>query len=100
MPYSREMAARPGGGVSSSARYRRAGPRGGGGRTAEDTVKTDGERTSRDERQERIAFASQIDERMDFKRFESGKPRVGWLINMHSVRSMFQEPYLPEDCAL
>ena len=40
------------------------------------------EQTSRDERIESTRLAHSIDERMGFPRFEAGKKRVGWLVNM------------------
>jgi len=43
------------------------------------------EQTSRDERLEATRLANSIDDRQRFERFEAGKPRVGWLINMHST---------------
>lgn len=43
------------------------------------------EATSQDEKYETIRVADGIDESMGFPRVESGKKRVGWLINMHST---------------
>ncbi|KAF2400087.1 DNA polymerase epsilon, catalytic subunit A/POL2 [Trichodelitschia bisporula] len=43
------------------------------------------ERTSANEKLEATRAAHKIDEAMGFARFEAGKPRVGWLVNMHST---------------
>lgn len=43
------------------------------------------EATSQDEKFQAIRFANSIDEFMGFERFETGKTRTGWLINMHST---------------
>jgi DNA polymerase epsilon subunit 1 len=43
------------------------------------------ERTSKTERFEATRAANRIDEAMGFARFDAGRPRVGWLINMHST---------------
>ena len=43
------------------------------------------EATSQDEKFEAIRLANSIDEALGFPRFESGEPRAGWLINMHST---------------
>lgn len=40
------------------------------------------EQTSKDERIESTRLANSIDERMGFARFEAGKKRVGWLVNI------------------
>lgn len=44
-----------------------------------------GEGTSQDEKLEATRHAHRIDESMGFARFESGKKKVGWLVNMHST---------------
>jgi DNA polymerase epsilon subunit 1 len=43
------------------------------------------ERTSKTEKFEPIRLANRIDEAMGFPRFEAGRKRVGWLINMRST---------------
>ncbi|KAF2033241.1 DNA polymeras-like protein epsilon [Setomelanomma holmii] len=43
------------------------------------------EATSQNEKVESTRFANRIDEAMGFARFESGKKKVGWLVNMHST---------------
>jgi DNA polymerase epsilon subunit 1 len=43
------------------------------------------EATSQDEKLEATRLANRIDESMGFARFESGKKKVGWLVNMHST---------------
>lgn len=85
----------------------RGGPRGGssrgsggnnfssGGRfrktktiAASSLLATDGT-SSGEEKFEAIRLANEIDEKMGFARFESGPRKVGWLINMHSVSSLW-----------
>lgn len=41
--------------------------------------------TSQDEKFQAIRLGNSIDETMGFARFETGKKRIGWLINMHST---------------
>lgn len=43
------------------------------------------EATSQNEKAEAVALAHNLDERMGFVRYDSGKPRLGWLCNMHST---------------
>ena len=43
------------------------------------------EATSQDEKLQATRLAHTIDESMGFARYDSGKKRVGWLINMHST---------------
>jgi DNA polymerase epsilon subunit 1 len=43
------------------------------------------EGTSQNEKLESTRLANRIDESMGFTRFESGKKKVGWLVNMHST---------------
>lgn len=43
------------------------------------------ELTSQNEKLESVRLANQIDESMGFPRFESGKRKIGWLVNMHST---------------
>ncbi|OJD26025.1 DNA polymerase epsilon catalytic subunit A [Blastomyces percursus] len=51
------------------------------------------EATSQDEKYQAVRLANSIDESMGFPRFESGKPRAGWLINMHST--IMEDPKVP-----
>jgi len=44
-----------------------------------------GEGTSQNEKLEATRLANRIDEFMGFARFESGRKKVGWLVNMHST---------------
>ncbi|KAH3960225.1 DNA polymerase epsilon catalytic subunit [Parastagonospora nodorum] len=44
-----------------------------------------GEGTSQQDKLESTRLANRIDESMGFSRFESGKKKVGWLVNMHST---------------
>ena len=90
---------------NNSHRYRGGGGGGGGGRgwrggrgagsrggyrgkiktvTAGSLLPTDG--LSNNEKFEAARLASQIDEAMGFQRYESGSKKVGWLVNMHTVR--------------
>ncbi|KAL2056324.1 hypothetical protein ABVK25_003347 [Lepraria finkii] len=41
--------------------------------------------TSQDEKLQAMRLANSIDESMGFARYDSGKKKVGWLINMHST---------------
>lgn len=43
------------------------------------------EATSQNEKLEATRLANRIDDAMGFPRFESGKKKVGWLVNMHST---------------
>jgi DNA polymerase epsilon subunit 1 len=43
------------------------------------------EATSQNEKLESNRLANRIDEAMGFPRFDSGKKKVGWLVNMHST---------------
>ncbi|KAK5125281.1 DNA polymerase epsilon catalytic subunit [Meristemomyces frigidus] len=43
------------------------------------------EQTSQQERLEATRLAHRIDEAQGFERFDAGRPRVGWLCNMHST---------------
>ncbi len=43
------------------------------------------EATSQDEKLQATRLANTIDESMGFTRYESGRKKVGWLINMHST---------------
>jgi DNA polymerase epsilon subunit 1 len=66
--------------------YRRGGKQayhGGSGRKAK-TFAASGrnESTSTDEKMENIKLANSIDEAMGFARYESGKKKTGWLVNL------------------
>jgi DNA polymerase epsilon subunit 1 len=69
-------------GRSGQAAY---GPKSGKSTTiaAQSLLRT--ERTSKTEKFEPIRLANRIDEAMGFPRFEAGRKRVGWLINMRST---------------
>lgn len=43
------------------------------------------EATNQDEKRQATRLAHSIDEAMGFPRYESGKKKIGWLINMHST---------------
>lgn len=43
------------------------------------------EATSQDEKVQSTRLANSIDESMGFARYESGKKKIGWLCNMHSI---------------
>lgn len=43
------------------------------------------EGTSQDEKIQATRLANSIDEKMGFPRYEAGKKRAGWLVNMHST---------------
>lgn len=45
---------------------------------------TDG--TSNNEKFEAARLSNRIDESFGFSRYESGPKKVGWLVNMHTVR--------------
>ena len=61
-----------------------------GSRTKTFAASTRSEATSADEKWERTNLAHSIDESMGFARFESGKAREGWLVNL-------QPTSLPDD---
>ncbi|KAL2260303.1 hypothetical protein VTK26DRAFT_5725 [Humicola hyalothermophila] len=52
-----------------------------------------GEATSIDERWERTALAHQIDENMGFSRYDAGKKREGWLVNVQPTS--IDDPRVP-----
>lgn len=54
-------------------------------RTVEASALRSTEATSQNEKIEVTRLANRIDESMGFPRYESGKKRVGWLVNMHST---------------
>ncbi|KAL5120346.1 DNA polymerase epsilon catalytic subunit [Pleosporales sp. CAS-2024a] len=54
-------------------------------RTIEASSLRSTEGTSQNEKLEATRLANRIDESMGFSRFESGKKKVGWLVNMHST---------------
>lgn len=49
------------------------------------TLSNRNEATSTDEKREAVKLANGIDEAMGFARYESGKKKVGWLVNIHST---------------
>lgn len=51
------------------------------------------EATSQDEKFQAIRQANIIDENLGFPRYESGRTRTGWLINMHST--VIEDPKVP-----
>ena len=55
--------------------------------TAGNLLPTDG--TSNSEKFESARLSNQIDETYGFPRYESGPKKVGWLVNMHTVRQDF-----------
>ena len=93
------MGKRGGGRGSFNTRYtgRRAGARRTGGRADEgnagDVVldRTD-DGTAAQERYEEVAAMDEVDEKLGFWRFDSGKAdgeeKIGWLVNMHQVWDM------------
>jgi DNA polymerase epsilon subunit 1 len=54
-------------------------------KTVEASSLRNSEATSQNEKLEATRLANRIDESMGFARFESGKKKVGWLVNMHST---------------
>jgi DNA polymerase epsilon subunit 1 len=54
-------------------------------KTVEASSLRNGESTSQNEKLEATRLANSIDESMGFPRFDSGKKKVGWLVNMHST---------------
>ncbi|KAK0701351.1 hypothetical protein B0T21DRAFT_115811, partial [Apiosordaria backusii] len=52
-----------------------------------------GEATSIDEKWERTALAHQIDENMGFARYDAGRKREGWLVNVQSTS--IDDPRIP-----
>ena len=54
-------------------------------KTIEASTLRSSEATFQDEKLQATRLANTIDESMGFARYESGKKRVGWLINMHST---------------
>ncbi|KAK3935118.1 DNA polymerase epsilon catalytic subunit A [Diplogelasinospora grovesii] len=52
-----------------------------------------GEATSMDEKWERTALAHQIDENMGFARYDAGKKKEGWLVNMQPTS--IDDPRVP-----
>lgn len=69
--------------------YRRGGKQAyhGGGPRKSKTFAPSGrnEATSADEKLEAARLAHSIDEAMGFARYDSGKKKVGWLVNMHQT---------------
>lgn len=54
-------------------------------KTADISTLRGSEATSQNEKLEATRLAHKIDEAMGFERFEAGRKREGWLINMHST---------------
>ncbi|KAK4641731.1 DNA polymerase epsilon catalytic subunit [Podospora bellae-mahoneyi] len=54
---------------------------------------TRGEATSMDEKWERTALAHQIDENMGFARYDAGRKREGWLVNVQATS--IDDPRIP-----
>ncbi|KAK3385312.1 hypothetical protein B0H63DRAFT_181526 [Podospora didyma] len=76
--------------------YRRGGKaayHGSKTRTFAATTSARGEATSIDERWERTALAHQIDENMGFGRYDAGRKREGWLVNVQSTA--IDDPRVP-----
>ncbi|KAF2144389.1 uncharacterized protein K452DRAFT_316394 [Aplosporella prunicola CBS 121167] len=72
--------------------YRRMGKSGStsyaprkGPKTIDASALRSSEVTSQNEKLEATRLAHSIDESMGFSRYESGKKKIGWLINMHST---------------
>ncbi|KAK2800573.1 DNA polymerase epsilon catalytic subunit [Onygenales sp. PD_10] len=63
------------------------------GKTVEFSSLRSSEATSQDEKFQAIRLGNSIDETMGFPRFDSGKPRAGWLCNMHST--IIEDPKVP-----
>ncbi|KAL2151114.1 hypothetical protein VTH82DRAFT_6212 [Thermothelomyces myriococcoides] len=62
-------------------------------RTFAATTNARGEGTSIDERWERTALAHQIDENMGFARYDAGRKREGWLVNVQPTS--IDDPRVP-----
>ncbi|KAK4446572.1 DNA polymerase epsilon catalytic subunit A [Podospora aff. communis PSN243] len=62
-------------------------------RTFAATSSARGEATSTDEKWERAALAHQIDENMGFSRYDAGKKREGWLVNVQATS--IDDPRVP-----
>ena len=54
-------------------------------KTVDTSTLRSSEATSQDEKIQAARVANTIDESMGFSRYDSGKKKVGWLINMHST---------------
>lgn len=67
--------------------YRRGGKQAyhGPGRTKTFTASKGGDGTSSDEKREATKLAHSIDESLGFARYESGKKKVGWLVNVKAT---------------
>ena len=44
--------------------------------------------TSLSQRFENVALIDDLDSKLGFPRYEGGPKKVGWLVNMHSVRTL------------
>lgn len=60
---------------------------------AASTTRTEG--TSADEKAERALLATQIDESMGFARYEAGRPREGWLVNVQPTTVGLDDDRVP-----
>ena len=56
-----------------------------GNRTVDASSLRASEATSQNEKLEATRLAHKIDESMGFSRYDAGKPKIGWLCNMHST---------------
>jgi DNA polymerase epsilon subunit 1 len=79
-----------------STHYRGGRGRGRGGSSSSAPKDTpaplrDEDGTALEERFESVRVNDEVDEKLGFARVQEGKPREGWLINMHpvSLRTMF-----------
>lgn len=68
--------------VINGSKYRGASAR---VRTVDASSLRGSEANSHAEKYEAITLANKIDENMGFARYDAGRPRVGWLCNMHST---------------
>ncbi|KAI1424231.1 DNA polymerase epsilon [Xylaria sp. FL1777] len=67
----------------------------GGSRTRTFAATTRTEGTSADEKAERALLATQIDESMGFARYEAGRPREGWLVNVQPTSVALDDDRVP-----
>lgn len=58
------------------------------------TASKNNEATSADEKREATRLANSIDEAQGFARYDSGKKKVGWLVNVHSTS--IEDEKIPE----
>lgn len=67
----------------------------GGSRARTFAASTRAEGTSADEKAERAALTIQIDESMGFARYEAGRPREGWLVNVQPTTVALGDDRVP-----